>query len=102
MTSGLRPLFVLLRMGFARPARYRAAGGLLPPPFHPYRPLAGGLFLLHSPSGCPARVLPGILARRSPDFPLRLREATARPPEHRNQVYRPCAVIPFLNAALDA
>src|SRR5579859_354883 len=27
---GLRPLFVLLRMGFARPARYRAAGGLLP------------------------------------------------------------------------
>src|SRR5947209_12715078 len=39
------------------------------------------MFLWHFPSGFPARVLPGILARRSPDFPLRSREATARPTE---------------------
>jgi DNA uptake protein ComE-like DNA-binding protein len=42
----------------------------------------GGMFLLHYPSGHPARVLPGILARRSPDFPPRLRGAAARPTEH--------------------
>ncbi len=85
-TPGFRPLFVLLRMGFARPARYRAAGGLLPHHFTLTGPRAGGLFLLHYPSSRLARVLPGILARRSPDFPLRLREAAARPPEHRNRV----------------
>jgi len=78
----LRPLFVLLRMWFARPARYRAAGGLLPHHFTLTGPKSGGMFLLHFPSGFPARVLPGILARRSPDFPLHLREAAARPPEH--------------------
>jgi len=68
-------------MGFARPARYRAAGGLLPRHFTLTGPRAGGMFLLHFPSGHPARVLPGILARRSPDFPLRRGEAAARPTE---------------------
>src|SRR5581483_1366038 len=69
---GLRPLFVLLRMGLARPARCRAAGGLLPRHFTLTGPRAGGMFLWRFPSGFPARVLPGILARRSPDFPPRL------------------------------
>jgi len=67
-------------MGLARPARCRAAGGLLPRHFTLAGANAGGMFLLRFPSGCPARVLPGILARRSPDFPPRLRGAAARLP----------------------
>ena len=70
---------VLLQMGFARPACHHAAGALLPHHFTLTRPKAGGMFLLHFPSGRPPWALPSIFARWSSDFPLRQGEATTRP-----------------------
>ncbi len=78
--SGYRPrhqprLPALLPMGFTRQRRLRRPGALLPHHFAltarvPCGTERGGMFLWHYPSGCPARLLAGIAARRSPDFPL--------------------------------
>ena len=48
---------VLLPVGFAVPRVSPRARRALTAPFHPYPPEAGGIFLLHFPSGCPAWTL---------------------------------------------
>jgi len=65
--------FALLPMGFTRRHPLVRPGALLPHHFNltltPFG-AAGGMFLWHFPSGRPARPLAGIVALRSPDFPL--------------------------------
>ena len=91
----------LLPMGFTRRLRLRRPGALLPHHFtlalHGFH-RTGGMFLWHFPSGRPARPLAGIVALRSPDFPLpnAVSGGRQRPPGwllvHYSTVYRRTAV----------
>ena len=80
------PYLALLPVGLALPPLLPAARWALTPPFHPYHTLTralrhprhGGLFLWRSPSGHPARALPGTVALGSPDFPRKRPEPPAR------------------------
>ena len=56
--GALLPYLALLPVGFARPPCCQDAGALLPHHFTLTRE-AGGMFLLHFPSACAARALPG-------------------------------------------
>lgn len=68
-TEVLHPCLALLQTGVAWPAHYCDRRWSLTPPFHPYQPEAGGMFLWPDPANC---FTPGItrrLALRSADFP---------------------------------
>ena len=70
------PYSALLPVGLAMRRLLPAPRWALTPPFHPYRRLCKArpcttavCFLWRSPSGYPARALPGTVASGSPDFP---------------------------------
>ena len=63
------PSTVLLRIEFTASPCLHGTGELLPRLSTLTPPKRGGISLLHLSEGCPWRVLPVILALRSPDFP---------------------------------
>ena len=67
------PPTVLLRIGFTADVCYHTNWWALTPPFHPYRNVSGGLFLLHFPGGHPRLTLSVILPYEARTF------LTARP-----------------------
>jgi len=66
------PYSALLPVGLAVPVRLPVPRWALTPPFHPYPASKAVCFLWRCPSGFPARVLPGTVVSRSPDFPRRI------------------------------
>ena len=103
------PYLVLLRAGFCLPRLLPAARCALTAPFHPYPPSrasrheparAGGryIFCATSPSGCPARALPGALPcgvrtflSRGTSSPRAAPKPTSRRRLHTAAIARPTA-----------
>src|SRR5580698_4982949 len=80
-TAGVPPYLVLLRVGFALPARLLVRRCALTAPFHPYRGVAAEAvcFLWHFPSTGLESGVPDVIrhtALRSSDFPLPMPEGT--------------------------